>query len=102
MTILKRNLRSYLALLVPSVLGFAIGWLMLAPDRLYHCWDDAPPLAISWFPPFIHPQANTGTLRDYFIWPSWAAYLTWFAFVAGAVLLPACVVWFHQRRPNAA
>jgi hypothetical protein len=28
-------------------------------DRLYDCWDDAPPFAISWTPPFIHPWANS-------------------------------------------
>ena len=49
----------YLALLPFSFLLFALGWMFVAPSCLYHCWDDAPPFVISWYPPFIHPWADS-------------------------------------------
>ncbi len=98
METLTRNFGYYLGFLVPSLFVSALIWLFVAPDRLYHCWDDAPPFIISWFPPFIHPWANTGNLTDYFIWPWWAVYLVWFLLVAAALSVPAFVVWLCQRR----
>ena len=68
----------FAALLPVSFLLFAMAWLIIAPEHLYHCWDDAPPFLISWAPPFIHPWANSinGNLSDYFIAPEWP--YTWF------------------------
>lgn len=88
----KRSL-TYLSVLPLSLFLSAVAWLIIAPERLYHCWDDAPPLVISWFPPFVHPWANSadGLLRDYYIWPEWVVYATWFVIVAVAFLLPAMI-----------
>jgi hypothetical protein len=74
--------------------------MFIAPTALFHCWDDAPPFAISWAPPFIHPWANSldGNLSDYYIAPEWIVYAVWFAFIAGVVLLPTLFVWRASRR----
>jgi hypothetical protein len=90
----------YLGLLPFSFLFFALGWLFIAPSSLYHCWDDAPPFVISWYPPFIHPWADStdGKLRDYYLVPEWVVYLVWLSFIAGVFLLPALVVWRAMRR----
>jgi len=98
MEVLKRNFGYYLGFLAPSLFVAAIIWLRVAPDRLYYCWDDAPPLLISWAPSFVHPWANTGNLRDYFIWPWWAVYLVWFTLAAAAFLVPALIVWLCERK----
>src|SRR5688572_2498304 len=84
----------YAGLVPLSFLLVATAWLVVAPGHLYHCWDDAPPFAISWYPPFIHSQFDSldGNLRDYYIWPEWAVYSVWFAFVAIAFLLPGVAV----------
>ena len=83
----------YLATLPLSVLAVAVIWGSLAPKRLYYCWDEVPPLMISWYPPFIHPKAHSleGRLQDYYVWPEWAVYGVWFLLVAFAFLLPAWI-----------
>jgi hypothetical protein len=98
MTFLKR-IPIYLALLPVSFLFFAVTWALLAPICLYHCWDDAPPFAVSWYPPFIHPWADSldGKLRDYFIAPNWLIYSVWLLFIAGVLLVPAIVVWMRRK-----
>jgi hypothetical protein len=55
----SKRILIYLALLPVSFLGFAVIWAVFAPLFLYHCWDDAPPFAVSWNPPFIHPWADS-------------------------------------------
>jgi hypothetical protein len=98
--VFSKRILVFLALLPFSFLLFAIAWLLLAPEHLYHCWDDAPPFVISWCPPFIHPWADSadGNLRDYFIWPAWSVYLVWFSFVAGIFFLPALSAWRFVKR----
>jgi hypothetical protein len=85
----------FLALLPISFLLFAGAWLCIAPTYLYHCWDDFPPFAMSWYPPFIHPWADSadGKLRDYFLASPWLVYTVWITFVVGIPLLPALFVW---------
>lgn len=99
MTVRNRIL-AYLALLLPSFLLVACLWAAIAPDHLYHCWDDAPPFVISWFPPFIHPWANSpeGNLRDYYIWPGWSVYTIWVLLIAIAFSLPAVLICRKDRR----
>ena len=95
-----KRILSYLALLPFSFFLFALGWLVIAPTHLYHCWDDCPPFVISWCPPFIHPWANSmdGNLRDYYLAPEWLVYLVWLSFIAGIFLLPAFVAWRLGRK----
>jgi hypothetical protein len=95
-----KRISYYLALLPFSFLLFALGWLLIAPTHLYHCWDDCPPFAISWCPPFIHPWANStdGNLRDYYLAPEWLVYSVWLSCIAGIFLLPALVVWLLTRK----
>ncbi|MEO5803806.1 MAG: hypothetical protein ABIR24_09765 [Verrucomicrobiota bacterium] len=89
MTTAKRLL-AYTVFLLPSLFLMGIIWALVAPEHLYHCWDDAPPFMVSWFPPFIHRQANSvdGILLDYYIWPKYAVYSIWFLFVVTGFLLP--------------
>src|SRR5271157_1376352 len=47
----EKRILAFFALLPFSFLFFALAWLLIAPEHLYHCWDDAPPFLISWFPP---------------------------------------------------
>ena len=100
MTFLKRML-IYLALLPVSCVGFAVAWALLAPSCLYYCWDDAPPFAGSWYPPFIHLWADSldGKLHDFYRVPEWLVYSVWLLFIAGVLLVPAFVIWrFVMRR----
>src|SRR5689334_22617668 len=92
---MERRMLVFLALLPFSFLFFAVGWLFVAPEHLYHCRDDVWPFLISWRPPFIHPWANLADdiLRDYFVWPEWSVYLVWFSFVGGVFLVPAFGAW---------
>jgi len=94
-----KRIQIYLAMLPFSFLLFALGWLLVAPSHLYHCWDDAPPFVISWYPPFIHAWADSadGKLRDYYLVPEWVVYLVWLLFIAGIVVVPALVVWRLAR-----
>jgi len=94
MTSLKRIL-VYLALLPVSFVGFAVAWALLAPSCLYHCWDDAPPFAVSWYPPFIHPWADSvdGVLHDFYRIPEWIVYTVWALFLVGIFTVPAVIVW---------
>ena len=82
---------------------FAIAWALLAPGRLYYCWDDAPPFLVSWYPPFIHLWANStdGKLIDKYLVPGFVVYLVWFSFLAGAFLLPAIFAWRRGGRRGA-
>jgi len=86
-----RRILFYVAALPFTLLVFGGAWALIAPEHLYHCWDDAPPFMVSWYPPFIHPWANSveGNLRDYFVWPAWSVYLIWSVFAAGTFLVPA-------------
>ena len=101
MAIFKRILFS-LALTPFSLVAFATIWLCIAPAHLYHCWDDCPPFLISWYPPFIHPWANTpdGKLHDYYLAPGWVVYAVWFGCVAGALLTPALFSWWALRKSD--
>jgi hypothetical protein len=98
--LLEKRILTFFAVLPFSFLLFAVAWALIAPEHLYHCWDDAPPFLISWCPPFIHPWANStdGNLRDYFIWPGWAVYALWLAFLAAIFLIPAFVAWRVRRK----
>jgi hypothetical protein len=90
----------YLFALLLSFPLFAVTWAFAAPGHLYYCWDDAPPFMVSWYPPFIHPWANSsdGNLVDMYLVPGWLVYLAWFFFVAGAFLLPAIYAWRRGGR----
>ena len=101
--IATKRILTYLGLLPFSFLVFALGWLFVGPRCLYHCWDDAPPFVISWWPPFIHQWANStdGKLRDYYLVPEWLVYLVWLLFIAGIFLLPALFVWRLARNADA-
>lgn len=74
---------TYLSLLVPSGLFFAILWSWLAPNRFYHCADPLP--IQSFIPPFLH---NHGRYVDTYIAPEVAVYAVWFTFVILALTLP--------------
>ena len=102
MLLLKRIL-FYFGMLPLFLVPFAFAWLLIAPNYLYHCWDDAPPILISWRPPFIHPRANTadGKLQDYYLAPAWIVYGVWFAFVAATLLSPAMLARFAIRKEPA-
>jgi len=82
---------------------FAVAWALVAPYRLYHCWDDAAPFLVSWFPPFIHPWADSadGALRDYYLVPEWVVFGTWYGFIAGALLLPMILILLDRPLPLA-
>ncbi len=90
----SKGILIYLVLLPFSSALFAVAWAVIAPWKLYHCWDDAAPFLISWSPPFIHPWADStdGVLRDYYLVPEWMVYGTWYGFIAGALLLPTIPV----------
>ncbi len=101
--IATKRILIYFALLPFSLLLFAIGWLVIGPSCLYHCWDDAPPFVISWCPPFIHAWANSSdrNLRDYYVAPEWIVYLVWLSFIAGILLFPTLVAWRTPRNAAA-
>ncbi|MGZ4961162.1 MAG: hypothetical protein ACXWBP_06355 [Limisphaerales bacterium] len=75
---------TYLSLLVPSGIFFAILWSWLAPNRFYHCADPVP--IQSFIPPFLHNHA--GKYADSFIAPEFTVYITWLTFVILAFVLP--------------
>jgi hypothetical protein len=75
---------TYLSLVVPSGLFFAILWSWLAPVHFYHCADPVP--LQSFIPPFLHDHG--GTYMDTFIAPEAAVYLTWLSFVILALAFP--------------
>ena len=112
----------YIVLVIPLlVLGAAV-WSWFAPDRIYHCSDDAGsiPLAKSMTmvfthpltavfllyyasPPFVHAGARMGDNDvDHYIWPAPIVWLIWLTLVACAVLLPVLVMRmfsrFYERR----
>jgi hypothetical protein len=95
-----RRILSYVAVLPFTLVIFGSAWALIAPERLYHCWDDFPPFLVSWHPPFIHPWANSadGNLRDGFIWPAWSVYLVWTVLAAGVFLIPAFAARTFVRR----
>jgi len=97
------SLSDYLFWLPFSFAFFAVDWAFIAPGHLYYCWDDGPPFMVSWYPPFIHPWANSadGTLIDRYLVPGWLVYLVWLSFVAGAFLLPAILAWRRGSRRGA-
>jgi hypothetical protein len=99
----SKRILVYLAILPFSFLLFALGWFFIAPSCLYHCWDDAPPFVISWYPPFIHPSAAStdGKPRDYYLAPEWLVYLVWVLFIVGVFVAPALVVWRVARKGDA-
>lgn len=101
MRIIRRlSISDYLVALPFSFALFAATWALVAPGHLYYCWDDAPPFMVSWYPPFIHPWANStdGKLTDYYVVPGWVVYLVWFAFIANMFLLPAIYAWRGRPR----
>lgn len=89
---------AYVVMLLPSLLIAATFWSFIAPDRFYHCSDDAP---FNIIPPFAHVEYP----RDRYILPKATVYSIWFGFIAIATLVPALPVlflgrcWrFYQRR----
>ncbi len=94
-----RWLLEYLTLLLVTVPVGMFIWIKAAPGRMYYCWDEVPPIVISWFPPFIHPEANSldGALVDHYIWPGWAVHLCWGGLAVIMLLLPAAAVWARHR-----
>lgn len=97
-----RRILFFVGALPFSILLFGVAWTFIAPEHLYHCWDDAPPFMVSWLPPFIHSWANStdGKLSDFFIWPAWSVYLVWIGFVAGTLLIPAYAARVFVKREN--
>ncbi len=86
----------YGLLLMPSLFVAAGVWSCFAPERLYHCWDDAP--FMCFVPPFVHPWADVhegGKLvqHDYYIWPAAAVYAVWLVITAPAAIIPAIPLW---------
>ncbi|HEY0455874.1 MAG TPA: hypothetical protein VGE41_05835 [Verrucomicrobiae bacterium] len=63
----------------------AFVWSCIAPDRFYHCWDDAP--IATFIPPFVHPQFYLGSPQDYYILAKPLVYLLWTGFLAGAIFM---------------
>ena len=84
---------TYLSLLVPSGLFFAILWSWLVPNRFYHCADPLP--IQSFIPPFLHNHG--GKYLDTFIAPELVVYGMWFAFVILALTLPMAASWAIVR-----
>jgi hypothetical protein len=75
---------TYLSLIVPSGLFFAILWSWLAPNRFYHCADPVP--IQSFIPPFLHDHGSK--YADSFIAPEIIVYAIWVAFVILAFTVP--------------
>lgn len=84
---------TYLSLLVPSGLSFAILWSWLAPNRFYHCADPLP--IHSFIPPFLHNHG--GKYLDTFIASELTVYAIWFTFVILALTLPIGASWLIVR-----
>lgn len=84
---------TYIALLPPSFLTFALLWHLLVEDVLYYCSDSAP--VLDFLPPFVHePLAMT---RDHFIAPPIIVYVVWGVFLISMFLLPAIAIWSKKR-----
>jgi hypothetical protein len=79
-----KPIATYLSLLVPSGLFFAIVWSWLAPGCFYRCADPVP--LFSFIPPFVHNHA--GKYADNFIAPQSAIYVIWMSFILLAFALP--------------
>jgi|GEM_PF-4134195 len=87
---------AYLLLLVPSFIVVAVIWSCVAPDRFYHCWDNAP--LVTFIPPFVHPEFPLSQQEfDHYIWPARTVYAIWFGFIAFAVFMPAMPLMFFRR-----
>jgi hypothetical protein len=84
---------TYLSLLVPSILGFALLWSWLAPNRFYHCADPIP--IQSFIPPFLHEHG--GTYMDQLIVSDLTVYSTWAGFVIASLVLPLAGSYFIVR-----
>jgi len=85
----------YFLLLFPALFLAALSWSFVAPDHLYHCWDDAP--LVTFMPPFVHPAYSTGQQADYFIWPPILVYALWSLLVTLAILLPLVPLLLYHR-----
>jgi hypothetical protein len=83
---------TYLGLLLPSFVTFALAWHWLVEDVLYHHWDRAP--IGDFFPPFIDPLVP----GDRFIVSAGIVYLVWYLFQAAVFLAPALAIWLAQSR----
>jgi hypothetical protein len=81
---------AYIVMLLPSLLIAATFWSLLAPERFYHCSDDAP---FNVIPPFAHLEYPP----DRYILPKSTVYSIWFGFMTIAVLVPAVPVLFLGR-----
>lgn len=93
----QRRVVIFAAMLPFSMLFFVMAWNLIAPGRLYYCWD----YTFDVLPPFVHSWANfpNAPPTDYYIWPAWAVYALWLAFVAAAILVPMwCAVQITKRR----
>jgi hypothetical protein len=85
---------TYLSLLVPSGLFFAIVWAWLAPNRFYHCADPVP--LQSFIPPFLHEHA--GRPMDTYIAPEYSVYIVWFVMVIASFALPIGITAMVMNR----
>ena len=102
----------YIVLVIPSLVLSGAVWSWFAPDRIYHCSDDAGSIPLSSFthwvftsplgplfyiyyasPPFVHAGARMGDNDfDHYIWPAPIVWLIWLGIVACAFYLPELVI----------
>jgi len=70
-----------------SLLLAAVIWANRVSGVLYLCTDSVG--IFDFIPPFMHPGVG-----DVHYVPAWRVYVTWYALLAGALLLPALIIWF--------
>ena len=78
---------AYLFLLPFSLLFAAVIWANKVSGVLY------PARTVSAFSTSFHPSCIPSR-RDVYYVPVWRVYLTWYALLAGVILLPALLIWF--------
>ncbi len=81
------TLCAYALLLPLSILIAAVTWANKVSGVLYVCSDSIG--IFDFIPPFVNSVAG-----DVYYVPAWRVYLTWYALLAGAFLLPALMIWF--------
>jgi hypothetical protein len=84
---------TFLSLVVPCGLFFAILWSWLAPKYLYNCAEPVP--LRSFIPPFLHDHA--GKDADTLIASDLTVYATWFGFVLASFLAPLVLTYMVMR-----
>jgi hypothetical protein len=111
-----KRIMAYIVLAIPLLVLSAAVWSWFAPDRIYHCSDDAGSIPLSKSmtlvftqplgaaslifyasPPFVHAGAKMGDDVDHYIWPAPIVWLIWLSFVACAFSLPALVIRMFSR-----